>query len=130
MFRVDSGYHGVSTMDLTSHSDFSVTSALLSQREDSYITGRDDIKFLLNKKVREGEVSKELASNYFRSANHRFTENKLRKFTQGSTYVKFSDMIAIHLFESSPNQNIHVVDEESITVEGQTGVNRAISENG
>ena len=75
MFRVDSGYDGVSTMNMTTHSNFSSSSKLLSLHEDSYVAGRDDIKLLLRKKIKNVEMSKELAYNFNQNSQHRFSEH-------------------------------------------------------
>ena len=111
MFQVHSGYSGVSTMGLTTHSDFSRSSELLSQHEGASIIGRDDINLLLSKKVANKQISAEHARNFVRDARHRFSEQALRQYTQGATFVKFSDMIAIQLFESSDQQNIEVMND-------------------
>ena len=128
MFRVDSGYHGVSTIDLTSHSNFSASSELLSQHEDSYIVERDDTKVLLNTKVKDEEVSKELAFNYSCSANHRYSKNEVRKYTQGATFVNIADMIVIQLCKSSPDQNIHVVIGDDDLSDTQPQLSRQIKD--
>ena len=111
MFQQRSEYAGISTMDLTSHSDFSTVSELRSQHEAASIIGRDDIRLLLNKKVKNKEISCELMENMILDAKDRFNDNILHGYAQGSTYVKFQDMVRIHLFESSPNQNIHIIDD-------------------
>ena len=79
MFQVHSGYDGVSTMDVTAHSDFSKASKLLSQPEDTSIIGRNDINLLLSRNVMNREISSEHAHNFVRNARHRFTKEELRK---------------------------------------------------
>ena len=56
-------------------------------------------------------MSSETAHSFTQHAAHRFSDSDLRKHAQGATYVKFNDMIARHLFETSFNQNITVVDD-------------------
>ena len=56
-------------------------------------------------------MSSETVHSFTQHAAHRFSDSDLRKHAQGATYVKFNDMVAIHLFETSCNQNITVVDD-------------------
>ena len=51
-----SEYSGISTMDLTTHSDFSIVKEIRSQREAASIMGRDDMRLLLSKKVLNKEI--------------------------------------------------------------------------
>ena len=111
MFQQRSEYSGVSTMDLTSHSDFSEVKELRSQHEAASIIGRDDMRLLLNKKVSNNEISSELMHNMIKDARIRFNNVDLREHAQGATYVKFQDMVRIHLFESSFKQNISIIDD-------------------
>ena len=111
MVQVHTGYSGVNSMQLTSHSDHSSASELLAQHEAATIVGRNDINLLLAKKVEHKKMSSETAHSFTQHAAHRFSDSDLRKHAQGATYVKFNDMIAIHLFETSFNQNIAVVDD-------------------
>ena len=111
MVQVHSEYSGVSTIYLTTYSDFKKASLLFSRHEDVYVVGRNDINLLLSKKVARKEISPELSNTFVWNAKHRFTSEQLRKHTQGATFVKFGDMIAIHLFESSKQQNTHIINE-------------------
>ena len=63
-------------------------------------------------------MSAEVMNNMIKDAKYRFNENDLRKYAQGATYVKFQDMIRIHLFQSSDKQNINVVDDRPINERG------------
>ena len=98
MVQCRSGFSGVDTMNVTTHSNFSKTSELLSTHEDASIIGRNDIRLLLNQKVANKQISPELAELFIKNAKQRFNIQELRKYTQGSTYVSFIDMITIHLF--------------------------------
>ena len=98
-------------MDLVTNSNFASGSELLSQHQAASIVGRNDINLLLSRKVERGEISVEMQHSFARDAAHRFNEDKLRKCAQGATCVSFPDMVAIHLFESSPEQTINVVDD-------------------
>ena len=109
MVQCRSGYSGVDTMNISTHSDFSTTSDLLSRHEDASIIGRNDIRLLLNQKVANKQISSELAHSFIRNAKKRFHIEELRQFAQGSTYVSFIDMITIHLFESSDKQEVKVL---------------------
>ena len=62
MVQCRSGYSGVDTMNVSTHSDFSKTSELLSQHEDASIIGRHDIRNLLQQKVLSKQISPELAT--------------------------------------------------------------------
>lgn len=110
MVQSRSGYTGVDSMNITTHSDFNFTSELLSQHESASIIGRKDISLLLSQKVRKGQLSTIFAEEMVETAKKRFTLDHLRKCAQGSTYVRFEDMIAIQLYESSENQQICIVD--------------------
>ena len=55
----------------------------------------------------------------------RYNINKLRECSQGSTYVKFEDMIRIHLFESSSSQQIRIIDDRSTRRIKEVTVNRS-----
>ena len=70
MHQVHSGYSGVSTMDLTTHSNFNSCSELLSQHEDASCIGRGDISLLLSKKVAKEEISSEHATAFVQNAKH------------------------------------------------------------
>lgn len=110
--RLHSNYSGVDTMNIGNHSDFSKTSELLSQHESASIVGRQDISILLSKKVSDGEISQHLVDSYINSARSRFTPSQLRQYTQGSTFVRFDDMVRIHLHESSStSQTIQVLND-------------------
>ena len=112
--RLHSNYSGVDTMNIGNHSDFSKTSELLSQHESASIVGRQDMSILLSKKVSNGEISQHLVDSYINSARSRFTPSQLRQYTQGSTFVRFDDMVRIHLHESSStSQTIQVLNDRS-----------------
>ena len=108
MVQCRSGFTGVDTMDISTHSDFSKTSELLSQHEDATIIGRHDIRMLLHQKVSTKQISPELAESFLTNAKKRFTLSKIKEYCYGSTYVSFDDMIEIHLHESSDDQEIEV----------------------
>ena len=63
MVQCHSGYSGTSTMNVTTHSDFSKTSLLLSEHESASIVGRTDIRLLLQQKIKEKNVSVELVES-------------------------------------------------------------------
>ena len=100
MVQCRSGFSGVDTMNVTSHSDFSKTSELLSIHEDTTLIGRPDIHILLIQKVRNNQISSELANEFIKNSKKRYSVDHLRKHAQGSTYVSFNDMVTIHLHES------------------------------
>lgn len=109
MVQCRSGYSGTCTMNLTNHSDFSKSSFLLSEHEAASIIGRNDIRMLLNQKAANKEINCELADTFVNNAKKRFTINNLRQHTQGATYIRFKDMIRIHLFESSSSRQIKII---------------------
>ena len=49
------------------------------------------------------------------NAKRRFSISDLRKHAQGSTYVSFSDMIDIQLFESQDIQTIEMINDKPHT---------------
>jgi hypothetical protein len=111
MVQCHSSYSGIDTMCLTTKSNFSKSSELLSQHEDATIIGREDINHLLHNKIKNGEISPELANSFICNAKTRFTKDHLRRRCQGSTYVGFEDNIRIQLFESSQDKEINVLIE-------------------
>ena len=111
MVQCRSGFSGVDTMNISTHSYFSKISELLSQHENTSIIGRNDIRLLLNQKVTNKQISPKLAESLIAQAKQRYSHNYLRKHTQGATYVTFSDIICIHLHESSEEQKILVIND-------------------
>ena len=63
------------------------------------------------KKIEEKKITVELAEMYINNATERYKKSDLQEHSQGSTYVRFEDMIRIHLFESSSSQQICIVDD-------------------
>ena len=114
MVQCHSGFTGVDTMNITSHSNFSKTSYLLSQHENASIIGRNDIRCLLNQKVQHSQISTKLEQSFIESAKDEFSIDILKKIAKNSTYVRFDDMILINLFETSESkQNITVINDVS-----------------
>ena len=111
MVQCHSSYSGVDTMSLTTKSNFNKCSELLSQHEDATIIGREDINHLLHNKIKNSEISPELANSFLHNAKARYTKDHLRRRCQGSTYVGFEDIVRIQLFESSQNKEINVLIE-------------------
>ena len=109
MVQCRSGYAGCDTMNITTHSDFSTTSELLSRHEDATIMGRPDMVKLLEQKVHAKQIHPDLAENMIKNARKRYTIADLRKCSQGATYVSFDDMIKIQLFSSSNKQDIDII---------------------
>lgn len=97
MVQCRTSFTGSDTVNVTTHSDFSMTSELLSLYKDASIIGRPDIRMLLKQKVEAKQISPLLADSFENNAKRRYTEEKLYKYAQGSTYVSFSDMIKIQL---------------------------------
>ena len=64
MVQCWSSYHGIDTMNISKHSDFSKCSELLSQHEDATIIGRPDINILLHQKVSAKQITQELCESY------------------------------------------------------------------
>ena len=64
MVQCRSGFSGVDTMNISTHSDFSKTSELLSQHKDATIIGKNDMTLLLNQKVANKQNSSELAASF------------------------------------------------------------------
>eukprot|EP00957_Ditylum_brightwellii_P072793 5532417-Ditylum_brightwellii.AAC.1 len=62
-------------MSIGTHSNFARTSELLSQHEDASFVGRPDMVFLLDRKVKNNEISKKLAEAYIFNAKQQYTSN-------------------------------------------------------
>ena len=65
--------------------------------------------FLLDRKVKNNEISKELAEAYIFNTKQRYTTNEIEQCGQGATYVDFEDIVRIQLFESSQERLIKVI---------------------
>ena len=111
MVQCRSGYNGTCTMNVTNQSDFSKTSILLAEHEAACIIGRNDTRVLINQKINKKRISTELAESYINYAKKKYNIADLRMHTQGSTYVKFDDIVRIHLFESSSTQQVCFIDD-------------------
>ena len=61
---VYAGYTGVSTMDLTTHSNFNSFSEILTRHESASLIGRNDINLLLSRKVSRQEITSEHADRF------------------------------------------------------------------
>lgn len=112
MVQCRTSFSGCDTMNVTTHSDFSFTSELLSIHEDASIIGRPDMTMLLKQKKTSKQISTELADSFIQNAKKRFTKDHLYNCAQGATYVSFSDMIKIQLHESSNEQEIIVIKDD------------------
>ena len=64
---------------------------------------------LLKQKVDKKQISPLLADTFVQNAKNRYCKNDLIKYSQGSTYVSFNDMIKIQLYESSAEKEIKIV---------------------
>ena len=60
-----SGFSGIDAMNVTTHSDFSKMSELLSQHEDTSLVGRIDIQLLSQQKIKSRQISAELAKIFY-----------------------------------------------------------------
>ena len=78
-----------------------MTSELLSKHEDVSIVGRPDMTMLLKQKVDKIQISPLLVNSFVKNTKNRYYKNDLIKYTQGSTYVSFTGMVKIQLYESS-----------------------------
>ena len=101
MVQCRTSFAGCDTMNITTHSNFSMTSELLAMHEDASIVGRPDMTMLLKQKVDKKQISPLLADTFVQNAKNRYCKNDLIKYSQGSTYVSFNDMIKIQLYKSS-----------------------------
>ena len=124
MVQCWSSYHGIDTMNISKHSDFSKCSELLSQHEDATIIGRPDINMLLHQKVSAKQITPELCESYIENAKRRYNLSQLRKYTQGSTYVSFRDMIDLYLYETSDKKDIRIIDDDPDTRSQEVFVRR------
>ena len=90
------GFGGVDSMTVSSQGNWYKNSYLLSEHESNSFHGRNDIKQLLRRMKETGLINEQLAASIEEEAM-RITENSLDRYCQGSTYVTYLDMIAIHL---------------------------------
>ena len=127
MVQCHSSFSGVDTMNITTKSDFSKSSELLSQHEDASIIGREDIKHLLYNKVRNKEITQELADTFISNANARYSKHTLLERCQGSTYVGFQNIIKIQLFEASHDKEIAIIIDDENQQEKEVSVKRSWS---
>ena len=68
---------------------------------------------LLNQKVTKKQIISELAETFIQHAKRRFSTTYLDYYIQGSTYVNFTDMIDIQLFESSDKKEISMIVDDT-----------------
>ena len=68
MVQFRTSFSGCDTMNVSTHSDFSFTSDLLSLHEDASIVGRPDITVLLKQKVDSNQISPWLADAFVKNA--------------------------------------------------------------
>ena len=73
MVQCHSGFYGVDTMNITSRSDFSKTSDILTMHEDTTIIGRNDIHILLQQKVTSKQISPKLANSFIENEKKRYS---------------------------------------------------------
>ena len=114
MVQCRTSFSDCDTMDVSTHSGFNMTSKLLSLHED----GRPDITMLLKQKTESKQISPLLEEIFVRNVKNCYNKNELMKYTQGSTYVSFSDMIKTQLYESKSDKEIEVIkDNTELNVE-------------
>ena len=70
MVQCRTSFSGCDTMNVTTHSDFSITSDLLSIHEDASIIGRPDMTLLLKQKKTSQQISDELADSFIQNAKN------------------------------------------------------------
>ena len=73
-YNTEQVFSGCDTMNVTTHSDFSITSDLLSIHEDASIIGRPDMTLLLKQKKTSQQISDELAETFIQNAKKRYTK--------------------------------------------------------
>ena len=105
MSYVSSGFFGLSTIKLSTHSDFSKKSELLAQHESLYLHGHDDIAHLLSRKVELGQTSGINADKLMDTSHKLFPNGSVDEHRQGSTFVPINDVIHLHLAQSHEEHN-------------------------
>ena len=113
MVQCRKSFSGCNTMNVTTHSNFSMTFELLSMHEDASIVGRPDMTMLLKQKVDKKQISPLLADNFVKNAKNQYYKNNFTKYTQGSTYLSLTEMIKIQLYESSDEKEMKVIKDNS-----------------
>ena len=75
MVQCRTSFSGCDTINVTTHSDFSMTSQLLSQHEDASIIGRPDMTMLLEQKIHSKQISPELADKFIQNAKKSYDKS-------------------------------------------------------
>ena len=70
---------------------------------------------LIEQKTINKQISQDLAKSLIQNAKRRFSMSDFQNHAQGSTYVSFSDMIDIQLFESQDIQTIEMINDKPRT---------------
>ena len=78
MVQCHSGFYGVDTMNITSRSDFSKTSDILTMHEDTTIIGRNDIHILLQQKVTSKQISPKLKNSFIENTKIGILQNNIK----------------------------------------------------
>ena len=77
-----SGFSGLDTMNMSTHSDWSKTSHLLGKHKNNSLHGHDDIVHLLPQTVEAGEINSILADNLMETSKQLTPAGSLDKFRQ------------------------------------------------
>ena len=92
-------FSGIDNLNVSRNADWSRPSHLLSQHESISLSGRNDIKHLLSRKVETGQVTKELADSMLKSSRE-IPHGSLDKYRQGATFMPYADMVDVHLAQT------------------------------
>ena len=104
-------FSGIDNLNVSRNADWSRPSYLRSQHESISLSGRNDIKHLLSRKVETGQVTKELADSMLKSLRE-IPHGSLDKYRQGATFMPYSDMVDVHLAQTHEDY-----DRDLITIE-------------
>ena len=112
-------FSGIDNLNVSRNADWSKPSYLLSQHESISLSGRNDIKHLLSRKVETGQVTKELADSMLKSSRE-IPHGSLDKYRQGATFMPYSDMVDVHLAQTHEDYDRDLICIETLELGEET----------
>ena len=105
-------FNGIDTCNLTTLYDFSYRSKLQSEAESRSIINRGDINSLLTNLVQERKMSKIIASDKKRLADHKYGDYNFQPLLYGATYVPLEIAMAIQKESNNPYMTVIIDDKK------------------
>ena len=114
MSQQGGGFSGLSSMNITTHSNWGFQSLLLSRIESCTLNARDDIVQLLSQKVEAKQIPQRLANNMLKLSSKCHPEGHLDKYRKGSSFVPVRTIIKLHLAQSHADHDSGLISVKTI----------------